>query len=91
MAGSAHNGGPREEQGRLIRFPCGQWVPEDGIEPLNGPRRMTDSTREVHDGDIRDRGSARLRGRSWELAAYGARPKKSPQIASSRPDEGFII
>jgi hypothetical protein len=33
----------------------------------------------------------RVRGRSWELAVYGARVKKSPQIASSGSDEGYII
>lgn len=36
MAGSAHNAGPRDEQGKLIRFPRSKWVPEDGVEPLTG-------------------------------------------------------
>jgi len=36
LGGSAHNGGPRDQQGELIRFPRSKWVPEDGIEPLNG-------------------------------------------------------
>jgi hypothetical protein len=36
LGGSAHNGGPRDQQGEVIRFPRSKWVPEDGIEPLNG-------------------------------------------------------
>ena len=36
LGGSAHNGGPRDQQGEVIRFPRAKWVPEDGVEPLNG-------------------------------------------------------
>ncbi len=36
MAGSADNAGPRDEQGKLIRFPRSSWVPKDGVEPLTG-------------------------------------------------------
>ncbi len=36
MAGSPHDGNSRSEQGTLIRFPRSKWVPDDGIEPLNG-------------------------------------------------------
>lgn len=35
MARSPDNGSPRDEQGRLIRFPRSKWVPDDGIVPLN--------------------------------------------------------
>lgn len=38
MAGSAHNGGPREEQGNVILFPG---VPRDGVEPLDGVNPAT--------------------------------------------------
>ena len=55
MAGSAHNGGPRDEHGKLIRFPRGQWVPEDGIEPLNGETRTADTRSLTNGADGEDR------------------------------------
>jgi hypothetical protein len=36
LPGSGTSRGQGEEQGKLIRFPRSSWVPEDGIEPLNG-------------------------------------------------------
>lgn len=61
MAGSAHSGGPRDEQGKLIRFPHGgSWIPADGIEPLTGDPSTslrTDSATATHDSSPDD-GSA---------------------------------
>ena len=61
MAGSAHSGGPRDEQGKLIRFPRGgSWIPADGIEPLTGDPATSPSTNSAtatHDSSPAD-GSA---------------------------------
>lgn len=55
MARSAHTGS-RDEQGKLIRFPRSRWIPDDGIEPLDGSSQamqtLEPSAAEPEDGSV---------------------------------------
>jgi hypothetical protein len=54
LAGSDDNAGPRDEHGKLIKFPRSAWVSEDGVEPLTArtAEESTTATVERADGEL---------------------------------------
>ena len=51
MGGSGNSGSSDDERGTLIRFPRPEWIPADGIQPLNTHDREENSAGEPANGE----------------------------------------